>query len=379
MQSHATTAGVSSLNLDGDCIRLIRVAVLQGRAVIGLRLRSVLFGIPLLVLVVLNAGCGGSDEAAAPPATAQPAAYLVDGVEYGFDYELDAQGRVASYRVSRKPGTSYPTSDITDPNVKECTGGLHGTYQCSSNFATMRGEQGQLVETRNGFDSTAYTYGTAGLQSFTRRWTRSTAHTAGATTQRLVYAATGRLTQVLDETRTDAPGLCIVSSSSAGVITLDAQGRLARLDWTSAPPLSGASACIVLNGGPQQSEWSYASSGTMELSVDDLIDVWAGQRVRTSTKYAVDARGWLAQRTTEVDSGGSVQRTVDIYSVLYSDALVVEERYTQAEPSQYYAVRAPQIVRYQAGRLPSEPTFVPRALTGTTGADYLGIVSSHHR
>jgi hypothetical protein len=31
------------------------------------------------------------------------------------------------------------------------------------------------------------------------------------------------------------------------------------------------------------------------------------------------------------------------------------------------------------GRLPVEPLFVPRAITGRNGADYFGIISSHHR
>jgi hypothetical protein len=57
---------------------------------------------------------------------------------------------------------------------------------------------------------------------------------------------------------------------------------------------------------------------------------------------------------------------------------VAEEQFTQAEPKAF-CPRGAQRVRYEWGRLPTEPTFVPRALTGLQGADYFGVISSHHR
>jgi hypothetical protein len=58
---------------------------------------------------------------------------------------------------------------------------------------------------------------------------------------------------------------------------------------------------------------------------------------------------------------------------------VAEESFTQAEQRAHYVFSELQRVRYEWGRLPGEPLFVPRAPTGLNGADYFGIVSSHHR
>jgi hypothetical protein len=115
--------------------------------------------------------------------------------------------------------------------------------------------------------------------------------------------------------------------------------------------------------GSQASDWTYDTAGFMKSA--------------SSTQYSADAEGWLMSRSTS--QGG--QTVVDSYSIVRSGAQVVEEQFTQAEPSAFYEnyTRAPQRVRYEWGRLPTEPLFVPRALTGLNGADYFGIISSHHR
>jgi hypothetical protein len=89
------------------------------------------------------------------------------------------------------------------------------------------------------------------------------------------------------------------------------------------------------------------------------------------TTYSVDSAGYLVSRR--------LNGLVDTYAVIQSGRRIAEERFTQAEPRAFYRSRGPQRVRYEWGRLPTEPLFVPRALTGLNGADYFGIISSHHR
>jgi hypothetical protein len=95
-----------------------------------------------------------------------------------------------------------------------------------------------------------------------------------------------------------------------------------------------------------------------------------------ATRYEVDAEGWITSRTQSLEGGGS---RVDTYGIVRSGGIVVEERFTQAEPVVYCVNRGAQRIRYEWGRLPREPLFVPRALTRLEGADYFGVVSSHHR
>jgi hypothetical protein len=97
-----------------------------------------------------------------------------------------------------------------------------------------------------------------------------------------------------------------------------------------------------------------------------------------STRYETDANGWLKSRV--VDDEGSEPSTVttDSYAIIRWGAVVAEEEFTQAEPADFHP-RGAQRVLYEWGRLPTEPTFVPRALTGLQGADYFGVISSHHR
>jgi hypothetical protein len=107
--------------------------------------------------------------------------------------------------------------------------------------------------------------------------------------------------------------------------------------------------------------WTYDAQGFMST---------AG-----TTTYVADADGWLLGRSTRI---GPVV-VVDDYAIVRSAGRVAEERFTQAEPRRFYLSRPPQRVRYEWGRLPAEPAFVPRAPTGLAGADFYGVISSHHR
>jgi hypothetical protein len=101
---------------------------------------------------------------------------------------------------------------------------------------------------------------------------------------------------------------------------------------------------------------------------------------RSTVNYVVDPDGWLLARIRRVETDGQVtsERT-DTYGIVRFEGKVAEEAFTQAEPSAFYGSRRPQRIRYAWDRLPGEPLFVPRALTGLNGADYFGIISSHHR
>jgi hypothetical protein len=101
---------------------------------------------------------------------------------------------------------------------------------------------------------------------------------------------------------------------------------------------------------------------------------------KTSTIYTADADGWLSSRVVRDESTQPPTETWDYYGIRRYGSNVAGESFTQAEPSSFYGPRRQQCsVRYEWGRLPTEPTFVPRALTGLNGADYFGIISSHHR
>lgn len=97
-------------------------------------------------------------------------------------------------------------------------------------------------------------------------------------------------------------------------------------------------------------------------------------------RYAVDPDGWLLTRSQRVEMGDAITSEItDTFAIVRFGGRVAEEEFTQAEPSGFYGGRRQQRLRYEWGRLPTEPLFVPRALTGLQGADYFGIISSHHR
>ena len=309
--------------------------------------------------------------AAAAEVVALPSAYLIDGLEYAFDYQLDALGRVVSYRISRRDGVSYPTAPTADPHPKECTGSLRGTYSCSATSATsnycpewsMTGEAGRLVTIPTNctyFYDYTYVYGESGLVQFEKEWNTGSIHQTSRTTMTLAYDAAGRLSEV----RTSCVSMYWIDGYSAektARITLDSLGRLLHEDVTTVViPDWYPSPSVVCTADTL--DWTYDPAGYMKT---------AG-----STEYTADADGWLTSRRRM--SGADTH--VDTYAITRFGGRVVEEQFTQAEPSAFYTERSDsQRVRYEWSRLPTEPLFVPHALTGKNGADYLGIISSHHR
>ena len=341
----------------------------------------------LLALIVplslLLTSCGGDDEAAVPP-TAN-SAFFVGDLEYQFDYQLDGLGRVDSYRISRRPGIQYPGELAADANVRECTGSLRGSYQCtSSNGGSMRGEAGRLVESQSGpgLTTAAYTYayGSFGPVRVVRRWTGPQSHYSGETATTLGYDVAGKLDTVVEDSQTLQPA-CFLSSYS-GAVTLASDGRMLnsqRTSFTPTPP-PGVSNCTVMLGGPMLTEWAYGATGYMRQVVVSAFDIRGGLNAKSTTTYEADAAGWLVSRAVRFESGSEAPtQTDDAYSLVRDGGLIVEERFTQAEPSNFYKVRAAQRVRYEPGRRPAEPLFVPSVPTGLNGADYFGIISSHQR
>jgi len=333
----------------------------------------------IVPLPLLLTSCGGDDET-----PAQPAAYFVGDLEYQFDYQLDGQGRVDSYRISRRPGIQYPGDLAADANVRECTGSLRGSYQCTSNSGSMRGEAGRLVESQSGPGLTtaayAYTYGNFGPVRVVRQWTGPQSHYSGETLTTLSYNASGKLDVVIEESRTLQPA-CFLSSYS-GPITLASDGRMLSNQKTSFPPTPppGVSNCTVMLGGPMSTEWAYGATGYMRQVVFATFSIGGGLNSKSTTTYEADGSGWLVSRAVRLESGSAAPtQTDDAYALIRDGGQIVEERFTQAEPSNFYKVRAAQRVRYEPGRRPAEPLFVPGVPTGLKGADYFGIISSHQR
>jgi hypothetical protein len=293
---------------------------------------------------------------------ALPSAYLIGGLEYAFDYQLDAQGRVASYRISQREGVSYPNAPAIDYNLKECTGNLRGSYSCSGinyNPTSMTGEAGRLVAMR-GFSSFTYVYGPTELLQFKREMLSGSIHQTASETLALTYDPLGRLSEVSKVCVSNYWGYGGRTEKTAR-IALDPQGRLLREDVTTIvipDPYTGETTSCP----PDTVAWAYDPAGYMKT---------AG-----STEYTAEAEGWLTSRRRVVGAN----TVVDTYAITRFGGRVAEEQFTQAEPSAFYTARSDsQRVRYEWGRLPTEPLFVPRALTGLKGADYLGVISSHHR
>lgn len=298
-----------------------------------------------------------------------PAAYFLDGKEYAFEYQLDAKGRVASYRISRKPEIDYGGGLGQTSVVEECGGDLYATSACSRyGLVAMRGESGRLAYVSQAmlvFGSATYSYGSSGLAAIGGSWRGPGSHTGGSAATTLTYDGQGRLASVERDDGCWGDGGAFGIRSVAR-IAVDAQGRLAHADYAAEtygypwncnlPTETLVPAGIV---GP--TDWTYDSRGYM---------ISAG-----ATTYIVDADGWLSRRR----EGVGASAIIDTYEIVRQGTRVVEESFTQAEPRAYYRTRAQQRVRYEWSRLPSEPLFVPRALTGLNGADYFGVISSHHR
>ena len=342
------------------------------------------------------ASLGSASGKAAMQVVALPAAYFIDGVEYAFDYQLDAQGRVDSYSISQRPGLAYALRPFEDFNVTTCTGSLSGDYVCSRSAyhvgsQTMRGKSGWLTSETN-FQEEDQTSGCGSSRE------RSYAYSA----QGLASVSFGSSSRFHI---TGLPASCFlrVSSTRTSTLSYDTAGALIRIasgsgedcfadpsypyvvTCTPVPPSSVLGVTTDSQGRLQSAKdgttvdlWNYAGTGLMEQSLSTVTDD-QGVVKATTTRYAFDSLGWLTERAVRVESRGQApSETRDSYAYSRVGSHVAEETFTQAEPSAFYP-RAPQRIRYEWGRLPTEPTFVPRALTGLNGADYFGIISSHHR
>ncbi len=300
---------------------------------------------------------------------ALPPAYLIDGLEYAFDYQLDAQGHVVSYRISQREGQIYPYTPANDRNPRECTGSLRGSYVCLDTIwlrNEMIGQDGRLVSMLvsggiNEGTSFTYSYEQTGLVQFEQTWTTRYPRWT-RTTETLAYDALGRLNEVRTVCTAWEAGYESRIEKTARIM-LDPKGRLMSEDVTTilipspSPYYPGTVPCPADSG-----TWTYDDAGRMKT---------AG-----STVFTADADGWLTSRR-RVEGSNTV---VDTYAISRFGGRVAEEHFTQAEPRAFYTARSDsQRVRYEWGRLPVEPLFVPRALTGLQGADYLGVISSHQR
>ncbi len=314
----------------------------------------------------VSAVFAGVRGAVAGEVVALPPAYLIDGIEYAFDYQLDAQGRVDNYRISRRDGVSYPDPPTLDRNLRECIGSLRGSYSCASTLSySMTGEAGRLVAMRGPAPpsffpySFTYVYGQPGLVQFEQEMEFVSPRWWGSITGTLAYDELGGLSEV----RTLCAFAYVYENrmEKTALVTVDSQGRLMHEDvatiYIPNPYVPGNVPCPA-----DTVTWTYDAAGHM---------MTAG-----STEYTVDADGWLTSRRRVFGA----ETLVDTYTITRFGGRVVEEQFTQAEPSAFYTARSDsQRVRYEWGRLPTEPLFVPRALTGLKGADYLGVISSHHR
>jgi len=315
---------------------------------------------------------GGLKGTAGAEVVALPAAYFTDGVEYAFVYELDAQGRVDSYRISQREGVAYATPAAT----WGCSASLRDDYACSRSGNYMSGEAGRLVRLGSfAFpQSTTYSYdGQRLTEVFSEtQWASHTFSTAQTT---LTYDGSGRLLQVDSRSAYVEVGGCL-ASASRGQITLDSHGRLSSEEGTPQP----VAPCRDEPGRPWTRQWIYSAAGFLEQTLQQVKNEEGVVIGRRTVNYVAEPEGWLLARIQRVETDGEItSETGDTYSIVRFEGRVAEEAFTQAEPSFFYGSRRPQRVRYEWGRLPTEPLFVPRALIGLNGSDYFGIISSHHR
>jgi len=326
----------------------------------------------------VTASFGGVTGRAGAEVLTLPSAYYSDGVEYAFDYQLDAQGRVDSYRITQRDGIAYPQPATSDPNVIGCSASLSGSYGCSRGAGHMSGNQGRLARiwTTAFSQSTTYSYDPQQRLVEIYSETQWTNHVFGTGSSTLSYDDSGHLAQVSSRSAYVEPGGCSATQSSSR-ITLDSQFRLSREEGSPQPV---PPPCRGVPGRPWTTQWTYSAGGFLELALQPIVDELGAVTGRRTTRYAVNPDGWLLARIQLVETGDDITSEItDTYAIVRVGGKVTEEEFTQAEPSGFYGGRRPQRIRYEWGRLPTEPLFVPRALTGRNGADYFGIISSHHR
>jgi hypothetical protein len=297
------------------------------------------------------------------------AAYFKNDVQYAFDYVLDAQGRVDSYQITRLPGQ---TTYYGDPAIRSCEGSFAADYRCLGEFlinpsvSRLSGSSSGFVlispvPTVSGtFYTKTFTFGAQGLSTI--KVTSSQLKSFLTETTTLEYDPVGRLKTVdVKEVSCQIFWPCSERTSTA-VVTTDELGRMQRSD---------AGATLTL--------WTYGWQGLMEQTLTTQSDA-SGLLGTALTRYTHDGRGWITSRFNRMESTGSpTTEATDTYTVIRFDKYVIEEQFTRAEPRDFYTSGQRQRVRYEWGRLPTEPLFVPRALSGTKGVDYFGIVNSHLR
>lgn len=285
-----------------------------------------------------------------------PAAYFANDLESAFDYTLDAQGRVDSYRIGELP--------------PECAGSLHGSFECARveggyHSQTLRGELGRITEAscvssdwcQSGLGSVKLSYGPFGLAGIVSSYEKPPHGRAYAETT-ITYDDAGRLSVV---TVKGTGGYCYIVCPdvlSTSQITLDSQGRLLHANTTVIEKFStGERERQILT------DWRYDAAGYMTEVVSTSptgteSDVW---------RFVVDPNGWLVSRFHSA--------ATDAYAVTRTASGVVEEEFTLAEPWEFsgrlFYRRAAQRVRYEAGRLPSQPLFVPRAFDGRSASHFI--------
>ena len=302
----------------------------------------------------------------------QPAAFFVGDVQRAFDYLLDEQRRVDRYGVAQ---------------WNECQGSLNAQYDCrwtapppdtpkQIDYPTMGGEAGKLLWiSRPGWQFNeywTYFYGENGVVERSYEAEGGPVNPAGSLSvvTTLRYDTLGRLKEVMEVTIGCPFSECLNRVNESRII-LDALGRLKHADHLGfdVDPLTGARTPYSTG----TTDWEYSPAGWMVLVVSRTTS--STSETLETVRYEVDADGWLLSRSRVY----GVTQTVDTFQISRSDHGILEEQFTQAEPSAFYQTRASQRVRYEWGRLPTEPLFVPRALTGLNGADYFGIISSHLR
>ena len=303
-----------------------------------------------------------------------PAAYFVDGAEYAFEYQLDAQGRVYSYRISQRPGNAYPSAPEFDSNLVSCEGSFSADYSCTRNAGSIYpyrmtgGPRGITSVGQYDYRAT-YEYSQHGLSRIMEVWSPPPGRDHPAKEWVLAYDGNGGLVEVTMRGISCTLGLCYPYPNSDSLVSTDSAGRLLRAEYREFQ---------LEEPGPFSTElqWSYDAAGLMKQMLHVRL---SDGLAKTSTVYTADAEGWLSSRLVRDESVQPPTETRDYYGVGRYGGNVKGESFTQAEPSSFYGPRRQQYVRYEWGRLPTEPTFVPRALTGLNGADYFGIISSHHR
>jgi len=242
----------------------------------------------------------------------------------------------------------------------------------------MSGSQGRLVRigTTAFPQSTTYSYDQQQRLVEIYAETQWASHVFSTQSTTLTYDASGYLGQVSSRSSYVEPGGCTASLTSSQ-ITLDSQWRLSQEEGSPQPVQPP---CRDVPSQPWTTQWTYAADGFLELLLQPIVDDIGAAIGRRSTRYAVDSNGWLMARIQRVEMGDQITSEIsDTYTTVRFGGKVAEEEFTQAEPSRFYGSRRPQRVRYEWGRLPGQPLFVPRALTGLEGTDYFGIISSHHR